>query len=124
VEVLMDVGAGELRHRLRFEQLTAVTDSSGHPIQDPETGKKQQAWTLFANRWARIRFLKGRELLLAQQINSKVTAEITVRFVPGLTSKMRIVHGSTYFNIEGVLPDDDSGIEWHVLPCSTGLNQG
>ena len=37
---------------------------------------------------------------------------------------MRILHRGKIYNIEGVLPDDESGLQWLTLPYSEGVKDG
>lgn len=102
---------GELRHRVTVESVSIDQDSSGNDVKSYDT---------FASRWARIRTLRGRELIAAQAEYAEAECEIVVRFVSGLNETMRINHNSTYYNILNADDVDRLGV-WHVLMCSTGL---
>lgn len=109
--------AGDLLHRVNIQAQTQVID--------PITGTRSHAWlNAWANVPAKIEPLSGRELIVAQSVNSQVTANIVIRAIAGLTAKHRIVHGSRIYNIHGVIPDKDSGIEYATLPVSEGTNDG
>jgi head-tail adaptor len=54
-------------------------------------------------------------------VQSQVSARITIRQRSGITAAMRVVHGSKVYQIEGVLPDKESGLEYLTLPCSEGV---
>jgi len=82
--------AGKLRHRVEIQSSTPSRDAIGGVI---------QGWSTTATRWAEIRPLSGRELVVAQQIDSRVTHEIVLRNVDGLNSNHRLTHESRAFNI-------------------------
>lgn len=108
--------AGLLRHRVTIQQRTET--------RDPDTGAVSFAWVDVATVWAAVEPLSAREFIAAQAAHSKVSARITIRYRADITAAMRIVHGSTLYNIEGVIPDNRSGREWLTLPVSAGVNDG
>jgi SPP1 family predicted phage head-tail adaptor len=120
----MSFHAGDLRHRIRIESFGNVLDSSGDVIQDPNTGEVQRAWGLVSQAWAAKMPLSARELLTAQQLESQVSTRFVIRYRSGLDPSMRVVHDGVNFNIEGIIPDPDSGREWLTLQCSSGQNAG
>lgn len=108
--------AGRLRHR--------VTIQNRVETQDPTTGAIAVSWADVATVWAAVEPLSAREFIAAQAAQSQVSARITIRYRAGVTAAMRIVHGATLYNIEGVIPDNRSGREWLTLPVSAGVNDG
>jgi len=101
---------------VRIEHKVTTQDSNG----DIVTG-----WQTFADKVpAAIEPLSARDLIAAQAVQSEVVARITMRYRPGLLASMRIVHGSTIYNIAGVLPDPVSGVEYITVPVSAGVNEG
>lgn len=109
--------AGLLRHR--------VTIQARQTTQDAVTGETLIVWTdAWLNIAAAIEPLSARELIAAQAQHSEVSARITLRPRPDLTAQHRIVHNGRIYNIEGVIPDPDSGLEWLTLPVSEGISDG
>lgn len=112
---MANLKAGILRHRLVLQR----------PIesQDTDTGAIIVNWLDIATIWAAIIPLSAREFIAAQAEDSKVNTRITIRYRNDVTAKMRLYHASKdmYYNIEGVLADKDSGLEYLTLPCSTGI---
>lgn len=111
--------AGILRHRITFQ----------HPakVQDPASGEMVDGWIDAPGAIgvpAAIEPLSAREFIAAQASQSEVTARITIRYRPGISAAMRILHGDQIYNIHGVLPDPRSGREYLTLPVSTGVNEG
>jgi len=110
------VQAGRLRHRVSIEELVVELDSDGATVEE---------WVPFAlGVPAEIGALSGRELIAAQAVQSKVSTRIKMRGRDGLKASMRVVHRATAYNIEGIVPDPDSGIRYVVLLCSSGVNEG
>lgn len=108
--------AGRLRHRVTIEQPSDAQDSS--------TGALTRSWSTLATVWAEIAPLSAKEFIAAQAVDSEVSARITIRYRDDVTAAMRIVYGSTVYNIAGVLPDPVSGKDWLTLPVTRGVNDG
>lgn len=98
--------AGQLRHRVTIQQKTAGVDEWGAPLPD--------AWVDFATVWANVRHLSGTETIKAGADTSVVKASIRIRARNDITAGMRVVHGTSVYDIEAVLP----GARDHVdLAC-------
>lgn len=119
----MSLAAGKLNHRLRLERLEISQDSAGDTVEE---------WVLVDTLWASIEPLSAREFIASRSPQSEMTTRIGIRHRAEVDASMRLVHGldccTTYgeqvFNIEGVLPDKQSGLEYLTLPCSEGVNAG
>ncbi|MWK58713.1 phage head closure protein [Pseudomonas otitidis] len=109
--------AGRLRHRVAFQQLLDQ--------QDPQSGDPVKAWVTVWDRVpAAIEPLSARDFIAAKAAQSEVSARITIRYRPGVSSSMRILHGTKVYAIAGVLPDPKSGREYLTLPVSEGVRDG
>ncbi len=108
--------AGTLRHRIAIQRPEYA--------QDPVTGEMAPSWVEVAKVYASIEPLSAREFIAAAATQSKVTARIVIRYRLGVDSTMRVQHRDKIYNIEGVLADKDSGLEYLTLPCSEGVNDG
>ena len=106
--------AGALSHQVQIQSLVSV--------QDPNTGIITNAWTTFATVWAEVRPLSSREFIAAAASQSKVSATMKIRYLAGIKPSMRVLDGANVYNVEGVLPDPQSGREWITLPCSEVLS--
>jgi SPP1 family predicted phage head-tail adaptor len=115
---------GKLQHRVTIQALVSPTDSNGDPLRGEQGELLDPEWTDVATVWAAIEPLSAREFIQSSAMQSQVTARITIRARAGITPAMRAVHGSKVYNIEGVLPDKESGLEYLTLPCSEGVNAG
>lgn len=107
--------AGKLRHRVVIQKQIES--------QDQNTGAVVVTWDDVATVWASVDPLSAKEFIAAQQEDSKVSARITIRYRSDVTAKMRLYHAAKnkYYNIEGVLADKDSGLEYLTLPVSEGV---
>lgn len=111
----MSIAAGMLRHRVELQRPVTTKNSAGEIESD---------WETVDTVWAGIEPLSAREFIAAQQMNSAVSVRVTIRYRADVTAAMRLVRGATVYNIQGVLADKESGIEYLTLPCSTGINDG
>lgn len=109
------INAGRLRHRIILEE--------PRETQDQNTGAVNIEWVEVDALWASIEPLSAREFIAAQAEASKVSARITIRYRSDINYKMRFYHASKdkYYNIEGILADPDSGLEYITCPCSEGV---
>lgn len=112
--------AGRLRHRVLFERPVVELDSDGAQVETWVEAFPAVPDGISAE----IIPLNARELIAAQAVQSKVTTRIKVRYRPGYAARWRATHRGTVYNIEGVLPDADSGFDTVTLLCSSGVNDG
>lgn len=111
------ISAGTLRHRVTVQQLVA-----GSPQQNAG-GEPDETWTDLVTRWASIDPLQGRQLVAAQQVNSEVTGVIRMRYLSTVTSRMRCVFNSRYYDILAVVNPLEQNEET-VLYVREGPNNG
>lgn len=113
----MPLNPGELVHRISIEKPKY--------IQNTQTGERETKWAPYlSDVAAKVSPLSASEFISAQATQSKVSARIKLRYRTDLDPSMRIKHRSTIYNIEGILPDNESGLEWITIPVSSGVNQG
>lgn len=115
--------AGRLRHRVKIQYLETLMDSAGNTQDD--NGELLQEWMELGVVWAAIEPLSAREFVSAQAEQSKVVAKIIIRHRNDIDPSMRIYHQAQdkYYNIEGILTDKDSGLEYLTLPVSEGVRE-
>jgi SPP1 family predicted phage head-tail adaptor len=114
----MTLDAGTLRHRVDIQRPLRT--------QNVTTGEVTTSWQSISAKpiAAAVDPLSARELIAAQAVQSQVVARIVIRWRPDLDASMRIVHRGLIYDIAGVLPDKDSGLEYITLPVSQGVNDG
>lgn len=121
----MGTEAGRFRHRVDIEYPIESQDGTGQPV---------KSWLPFAlGVPAEIAAVSAREFIAGGSEQAKIVARIRIRFRPGIDATMRCKHkvaedssGPVYdiYNIEGALPDPDSGRCFILLPVSKGTNEG
>ncbi len=110
------VQAGRFRFRITIQAKTVGRDSSGGVT---------ESWANFAkNVPAAIDPVTGRESVSSQQITANVSTEISIRWRPGITATMRILHGNDVYNVEGIVPDSGTGRKIITLLCTQRLADG
>lgn len=93
----MDIGS--LNRRVTIQHLVAGQDEIGQPV---------QTWSTLATVWADVRYLNGLETIKADATTSIAKASIRIRRRTDVTAGMRVTLGATVFNINAVLPDEES----------------
>lgn len=111
----MALASGKLRHRVEIQNPVEV--------QDQDTGAMEVTWVTIATVWAAIEPVSAREFVASESETSKVVARVTIRYRKNIDAKMRLYHRAKgfYYNIEGILSDKDSGLEYLTLPVSEGV---
>ena len=86
--------ASALRHRVTLQQLQAGQDAIGQP---------SRVWINAADVWADIEYQSGLSAIKAGGDVSLSRASVRIR-QRAVSAGDRILHGSTVFNIQAVLP--------------------
>lgn len=87
--------AGDLRQRITIKQEVVSYDEYNNPVV-PGTWQAIQQNGKF---WASVEPLSGREIILAKEIAPTATHLVTMRYVSGITDKMRVYFGDEVFDI-------------------------
>jgi SPP1 family predicted phage head-tail adaptor len=107
MELLMR--AGTLKRRVTIQAVTEGTqDGYGEPA---------EVVTTFATRWASVEPLSGAELYRAHEMHPEVTHSVRLRYLDGVTAKMRVLFGTRSFEIKTVLNTEETNREL-VLLCT------
>ncbi len=112
---MTNIAAGRLRHVVSIERQVEIIDSNGDHSRE---------WEYVTSLRAEVKDLSGRELLLAQQVQSSVSTDIVTRFNASVDATCRIKHNGVVYNVTAVIHDANSGREFMVLRCERGLNDG
>jgi SPP1 family predicted phage head-tail adaptor len=108
---------GTLRHIGVIERLVAAS-----PQQDAG-GEPDESWQTFSTVRCAMEPLQGRELVAAQQTESETTGRVRMRYLSGVTTKMRFKFEGRYFDILAVVDTRERHREM-VLTVREGLNNG
>lgn len=106
--------AGHLRHTLVIEQPTETRDAHGQAV---------QTWSTFATVPGSLEPLSGREVFAAAQVQAEVTARARIRYLAGVTAKMRVTFESKIYAITAVIDRELRHRELELL-LSEGLTEG
>ena len=98
--------AGQLRHKVIIQENTPSRD---------DYGAEAESWSNFATVWAAIEPIRGREFWESQQINAEVTARITIRYLSGVTPKMRVKYGTRIFDIISVINPEERNRDLQLM---------
>lgn len=93
----MALTCGQLRNRVSIKRRQEGQDALGQPL---------QTWVLVRELWAEVRQQTGLEAIRANAEVSIVKASIRVRRCSDISAGMRAEHGSTVYDIEAVLQDE------------------
>jgi SPP1 family predicted phage head-tail adaptor len=88
-------------------------------------GGISDSWSTFATVWAKVANLSGNERSITAHGGKAAEArtEFTIRYLSGVTEKMRVTYGGKYYDINHV-NDFADGHRFMILTCSTGMNLG
>lgn len=109
--------AGKLKHRITIQKKTSSKTS---------TGSIKIKWEDVCKVWASFEPSSVKEFLASQSIKSEVIAKIIIRYNKNLSidSTMRVLYRDKVYNIVGVLPDLNCGLDYLTLSVSEGVNDG
>jgi len=113
----MGLHAGRLRHVIEIQESIQIQNAS--------TGGMVERWQTVSGCSAvpaEIVYISGREFISSNAKQSEIVARITIRNRTGITTKMRIIGMGKTFDIQGILPDHETGNTWLTMPVSEVLN--
>lgn len=110
----------KLRHRVDIQELVTTQDEDTGAVSETWATIRGSADPLFP---AEIVPASGREYVNSAALQAPVDTRITIRRLDAIRPTMRVVFGSTIYNIRAILPDPT--FRKHVsLMCQTGVNDG
>lgn len=99
--------AGMLKRRVTIQSVTeGAMSAQGEPL---------ETVTTFAERWASVDPLSGAEAELMHEVHPEVTHIVTIRYLSGVTPKMRVLFGTRSFEIKAVLNTREANRELGLL---------
>lgn len=100
--------AGTLRHRIVIQTPTGSKTATGRP---------NRSWATFATRWASVSPVSGSESQNVDGLEGRVTHEVRLRYLAGVTPKMRVSHDSRTLEILGVRNGRNERDRELILEC-------
>jgi SPP1 family predicted phage head-tail adaptor len=98
--------AGALRHRVEIQSRSMSLSDTGSP---------SYTWSRHARAYADIQPNTGRESEIASEIAAVQTHLVRIRYVQGVTPRMRILWGTRTFDINSVVNVGERGRELQLL---------
>ena len=93
--------AGPRNAKVIIEQRTeSSVDSVGDPV---------ESWATFSTQWAEIITQSGKEFLEAREQHSELSHILKMRYISGVTPKMRINNAGNFYNILAVFDPSKRG---------------
>jgi SPP1 family predicted phage head-tail adaptor len=90
------MNVSRFQYKVALQTRDAGEDDHGQPL---------QTWTTFAEPMADIRYLSGVESVRAGAVTSVAKASIRIWYRTDVTVGMRVIHGTTVYNVTAVQPD-------------------
>ncbi len=103
---------GQLRHRLEIQEQRSVRDEWGNQVSE---------WFTVATAWAAIEPIRGEEYWAAGAQRGETIHRVTMRYVPGVTPKHRLLFGDRILEIESTLNLEERSRLLELL-CKERLN--
>lgn len=95
-----------MNHKLRIETSSESQDAYGATT---------KTWSTFAGVFGEITPATGYERSIVNTTEAQVTHKIRIRWMAGITPKMRVVYDSRTFNITSVINDREQSREIHLM---------
>lgn len=111
------ISSGKLNKRVSIQHLVA-----GSPALS-EFGEQNSTWTEFAEVWASVEPLQGREFWAQQQVQSEISTRVRVRYLAGVLPNMRVVYASRILDIKSIIDPQEKHAELQLM-CSEGVTNG
>jgi SPP1 family predicted phage head-tail adaptor len=94
---------GKLRHKIEIQ-------SRADPDVPDKYGETAEEWTTVLSPWASIEPASGKQLYLAEQMQTEVSHVVTIRHYSALTTQHRIKFGTRILNINFVRNVDERNV--------------
>lgn len=98
-----------LRHPITIEQEIRSPDGRGGTA---------ETWVPVARPFGDVEPLSTRDRLVAQQVKSEITHVVTIRYRPGLSGKLRVIHQGRYLYVVGDPINVDERSIWLQFTCA------
>lgn len=98
---------GAYREQIIIQQAAEVANSYGELV---------QTWSTYAQIHAAIEPLRGREFWAGtKEQQARVTTRIRIRYLSGVTPKMRVLWGSRAYQIQAVIDPEERHIQLDLM---------
>jgi len=97
----------KLRHRITLQKPSGVTKNT--------LGEDVPTYGDFATIWANVEPMTGREYQEAQKIRAETTYRVTIRYLAGLSTDMRIIYGGRELEIVSILNIGERNVQMQIV---------
>lgn len=97
---------GRMRHFVTVKYATQEANSFG---------ERAATWAERGTAWASIEPLRGREYLLAQQVQAEIDTRIIIRYMADVVPTDRVYFGTRVFHIASVVNADERNITMELI---------
>ncbi len=104
--------AGSLREKITIQEQDNAPDSYGQAIKNNDA-----LWTDVATVWAGVNTLTGKEYLLGPRKEATATHKVFIRWLTGVTPRMRVLWGTRKLNID-YIQEDRQHARMMILMCT------
>lgn len=104
------IRAGDLRERVTVQIASGTTNAFGETV---------LAWSNSSAVWASVEGVSARESLTAGQQETTISHRVRLRYLPGLTNKMRFAWRNRTLDIVSLLEHDNRSV--HEAICQEQL---
>lgn len=87
------ISPSDLIHEIVIEEPVKTQDA---------TGAETETWQTYAEPYAAIKWLRGREFFAAQQFSAERWCRVTMYYIEGVNERMRVNFGGRILNIRFV----------------------
>ena len=98
--------ASKLRQRITIEEPVYTSDLLGGFV---------TAWNVYATLWAEIVPVGRIENLRSEKLQNANSYKITVRYIPNITTKMRISHKGKFYAIRSVINVEEKNEKLEII---------
>lgn len=89
------IRSGALTKKISIEEITGTARTS--------SGDVTETWAERSAPFAAIEPINGREYFAASQVQAENTVRFRIRYESGLTTKMRILYNTNYYDIHSII---------------------
>lgn len=102
----MEILSKKLNKRIVIEQVFETADG---------LGGRSQSWQEYAAVWAQILPRRASEDFFAGQLKNAITHKIIIRYLAGLSEKMRVNYGGRIFRIASIINVAEGNEVYEIL---------
>lgn len=106
------MNAGDLKNKIQILKTTVVTDTDGF---------QKQETIVFANCWAKVTPVQGKEYYQAAAIQAENDVKFTIRYRKGITNDMKVQYNNQIYEIKSII-DFNNEHKYIDLVCEVITN--